>query len=302
MCLYPRTIVNKKYTPTKKNNGNVPRCHDERQIYVTIGCGKCIECKKKKAREWRIRLYEEFISSGKGTFVTMTIDDKKCKHIMEELGEEALSYNAIKEMVGRFFDNHRKKTGKTLKRWMITERGENGTKRLHLHGIIFEKKELIPAWPYGHYYYGDRITEASIAYVTKYITKEAGESEETGGGRVLTSPGLGKSGVKKLESNKKYWRKKNGAKTAIPEYYKRIGMSDKERADAWSEILDKREAYVMGQAIKIDTREGMAQYLDAIKAARRTNRIAGYEEGGTYKDGKIVEDRYLNKLERYGKI
>ena len=59
MCLYPRLIKNRKYLINKKNNGNVPTPNDERVKYVSIGCGKCIECTKKRARDWKVRLNEE---------------------------------------------------------------------------------------------------------------------------------------------------------------------------------------------------------------------------------------------------
>jgi hypothetical protein len=50
MCLYPKFIRNRKYTVTKKNGGNVPEVKDKRALMVPVGCGKCIECKKQKAR------------------------------------------------------------------------------------------------------------------------------------------------------------------------------------------------------------------------------------------------------------
>ena len=59
MCLYTKYILNKKYMYTKKNQGNVPECKDERLRYVPTKCGRCIECRKEKARNWRIRLTEE---------------------------------------------------------------------------------------------------------------------------------------------------------------------------------------------------------------------------------------------------
>ena len=59
MCLYPRLIMNKKYTANKKNGGVIPRLTDSRAAQVPVGCGKCMECKKQKAREWKVRLSEE---------------------------------------------------------------------------------------------------------------------------------------------------------------------------------------------------------------------------------------------------
>lgn len=48
MCLYPKLIKNKRYTINIKNKGIIPECIDERMLFVPIGCGKCIECMKKK--------------------------------------------------------------------------------------------------------------------------------------------------------------------------------------------------------------------------------------------------------------
>ena len=48
MCLYPKLIKNKKYVANKKNGGIIPEVEDDRVLYVPVGCGNCIECKKKK--------------------------------------------------------------------------------------------------------------------------------------------------------------------------------------------------------------------------------------------------------------
>ena len=42
MCLYPKLILNKKYTANKKNNYKVPEIKDERTKYVAVGCGKTL--------------------------------------------------------------------------------------------------------------------------------------------------------------------------------------------------------------------------------------------------------------------
>ena len=55
MCLYPKLIKNKKYLPNKKNNWNPPKIKDPRTAYITAACGKCLECRKQKQREWLVR-------------------------------------------------------------------------------------------------------------------------------------------------------------------------------------------------------------------------------------------------------
>ena len=59
MCLYTKYITNKKYQPNRKNNFNAPACQDRRLLLVPAKCGKCIECRKERKREWVIRLNEE---------------------------------------------------------------------------------------------------------------------------------------------------------------------------------------------------------------------------------------------------
>ena len=54
MCLFPKLIINKKYTITKKNGGIIPEMKDERVKYVPVGCGKCIECLKKKQENGKL--------------------------------------------------------------------------------------------------------------------------------------------------------------------------------------------------------------------------------------------------------
>ena len=59
MCLYPRLMKNKRYMPNKKNGGIVPALIDIRKETIEVPCGVCLECMQKKARGWKIRLYEE---------------------------------------------------------------------------------------------------------------------------------------------------------------------------------------------------------------------------------------------------
>ena len=53
MCLYPKLISNPKYKANKKNGGNIPPIFDKRVLSIPVGCGKCIECKKRKRENGR---------------------------------------------------------------------------------------------------------------------------------------------------------------------------------------------------------------------------------------------------------
>ena len=84
MCLYPQLIKNPKYKSSKKRGYYVPKNYDKRTEYVPVACGKCFECRKKRAREWRIRLAEE-IRHNKSYFITLTIDDENLEMLKNEL-------------------------------------------------------------------------------------------------------------------------------------------------------------------------------------------------------------------------
>ena len=70
---------------TKKNQGNVPECKDERLRYVPTKCGKCIECRKEKARNWRIRLAEELKNNPDALFITLTFNEESYRELSWEL-------------------------------------------------------------------------------------------------------------------------------------------------------------------------------------------------------------------------
>ena len=101
MCLYTKYILNRKYMYTKKNQGNVPECKDERLRYVPTKCGRCIECRKEKARSWRIRLAEELKNNSNALFITLTFNEENYQKLAWELfkkNKENLNYTEQNEM------------------------------------------------------------------------------------------------------------------------------------------------------------------------------------------------------------
>lgn len=225
VCLFPSTIVNPHYVkyPFELENSIVP--HD---YYITIPCGRCPFCRKKKANEWKFRLLQEirylkgkhnkFVSyeEGRSYFVTLTFSERY--------------YNRFKDDVGRairlFVERYRKVYGHSLRHWFVTELGGENA-RLHLHGVIFNpdfdaplssfsrvvlkkcgkgkygrflkhdgkvkalNKWLRRFWKYGNTWV-DVVRPETIGYVVKYILKPS-EHDLMFMPRVYASPGLGKS-------------------------------------------------------------------------------------------------------------
>ena len=117
MCLYKKTLLNPKYLPNKKNGYNPPKCTDERFRYIEAECGNCYECRKKRAREWSIRIHEN-LKYEFGYFVTLTISPESMKNLMEieEVKEIKGNENAIAKLaLRRCLERIRKQTGKSLK-------------------------------------------------------------------------------------------------------------------------------------------------------------------------------------------
>lgn len=75
MCIFTKYIKNPRYKPNKKNKGIIPILEDPRMKFIPAKCGKCIECRKQKQREWVVRLSEELRTNPKCYFVTLTFDE-----------------------------------------------------------------------------------------------------------------------------------------------------------------------------------------------------------------------------------
>jgi len=298
MCLYPKLIRNRKYCVTEKNNGNVPVVNDPRVLYVPVGCQKCIECRKQKARQWSIRLQEEIRNNKNGKFVTLTYSNESIKELTGAIAKQNEGIipegyeldNAIATIgVRRFLERWRKKNKISVKHWLVTELGQGkhkkyqNTENLHLHGIIFgESEEIIQHWQYGHVYIGSYVNEASANYMTKYINKVDMMHKEYMP-KVLTSAGIGKGYTDRLdakinkykeEGTKETYTTREGKKIALPIYYRNKIYTEEEREKLWIEKLDKNVRYVEGR--KISMEDGGKVYMKALEEAQKRNKRLGY--------------------------
>jgi len=291
MCLYPRLSRNKKYTANQKNGGKIPECKDDRMLYIPIGCKKCIECKKQKARGWQIRLMEDVKYNTNGVFVTLTFSNEEMKKLNNEINKQIQGYERDNEIavlaLKRFRERWRKRTGKSPRHWMVTELGHNGTERIHLHGIIWtdEREWIDKHWGYGYVWVqkkGKNVGGAVANYVTKYMTK-IDEKHKEYKERVLTSAGIGKEFVNndkigyykfKNENTNEQYIANNLAKSGMPIYYRNKLWTEEEREKMWINKLDKEIRYVLGKEISI--KNGLREYFAVLEEARRINKQMGY--------------------------
>ncbi len=308
MCLYPQLLKNPKYFKNGKPRPSWYLPHDSRADYVPVGCGKCIECRNKKASEWRVRLQEELKNDPGAIFVTLTFKD-------EEL--EKFESNEANEVCARAVELFRKRWhaeyGHSLKRWLIVElghpkkRGDHiSTERVHLHGLLWtqiSKKELEGRWQYGVVHIGEYVNLRTINYIVKYVTKPDKDHPDFMG-KIFCSPGIGKSYAKKAEAKQnrfrgedtvETYRLSNGQKVALPMYFRNKIYNKQEREKLWLQKLDKMERFVHGEKIDISTVEGQAEYFKAVEYRQKENKRLGYS-GGDWSVQKYAKSRkYVDK-------
>ena len=294
MCLYPKLIRNPKYKENKKNGGVIPSVNDFRVLYVSIGCGECIECTKKKAGQWITRLLEEAREINNGRFVTLTFNKDSFKRLWDkhkvkliDLEGYELENKIAKLAVREFLEKWRYKHGKSVKHWLITELGHNGTERIHIHGILWTDKltDIENIWGNGYVYIGySGLNEITANYITKYITK-IDKDHKYYKPVIMCSKGIGANYInrKDAERNKfkegetiETYRDRTGVERALPFYYKNKLINDDDREKLWIEKLDKKERFVLGVRVDVSSKEGEEKYKRLLKEAQIKNTRLGY--------------------------
>lgn len=323
MCLYPKLVKNPKYIANKKNGGIIPPVSDERVLLVPIGCGKCIECRKQKKREWQVRMLEEIRHYKSGKFVTLTFSEENLIKLENEQGNTPNNYIRYNEVatiaVRRFLERWRRKFKKSVKHWLVTELGHTGTERIHLHGILFtnESNETIEErWSYGNIWVGQYVNEKTINYIIKYISKIDDDHKEYKP-KILCSAGIGKGYLERYDSKrnvfngentKEFYTTRTGHIVNLPIYYRNKIYNEDQREILWLNKLDKEERWVMGE--RIDISEGDDEYNKAVEYYRQINTKLGYGDDKVNWDEKMYRNnkkrielrtKYLKELNKKNK-
>ncbi len=309
MCLYPKQMINRRYVKTKKNGGVIPPLDDYRKMYVAVGCGECMECRKKKANEWSVRLKEEMRTNKmKAYFMTWTFDEQSMIDLKKVVKDEGCRYEGYKLenevcrlAVRRYLERWRWKYKKSLRHWMITEKGQTGTERIHMHGIVWtneDKEDIKIIWKYGFADIGKKgVGEDSAGYLVKYMHK-VDERHREFKSSVFTSAGMGAGYLKRPDAkigkkNEQYVDRK-GFKSGLPQYYRQKLYDDEEREDLWMKKLDEQKRFVLGVEVDVSTEAGEEDYVKLRAEARKKNKRYGYGKGGIDWDKR----RYKNNLKR----
>lgn len=315
MCLFPRLVKNPKYIANKKNKGVVPKMHDPRVALVPVGCGNCMECMKKKKREWSIRL-KEHLRDHRGIFITLSFSEDSLVRLEESLRQKGCTlegYDLDNEMANlaqqRFSARYKVKFGKRPHKWLVTELGHQNTERIHLHGILFDvesdNKSLEELWKYGNVWIGPFCNGATANYITKYLIKTDPLHKEYKP-RIWCSPGIGKGYVDRMTRQHEFkgdrtidfYRHDSGSRDALPIYYRNKLFTEREREELWCQKLDKQLRFVNG--IKIDISQGDEKYYSCVYQQRKVNKELGYGNDEINWDRRFYERqrRMLKRKER----
>lgn len=223
LCMSPMSIKNPSKTATTAR--------------ITVPCGKCVSCLSRKRNAWSLRLQNEARSSKSAVFITLTYDNDKLKYSPEGFPE------VRKEDIQKFLKRLRKLINKESYReirYFITSEYGPKTQRPHYHGLIFNlpytriedqvklTNILRTCWQNGFVTVGT-VTEASIAYVTKYVLTKSQNLGDRQKEFALMSrnPGIGISYLtneiinyhKNGQIKRFYGVLKGGNKVALPRYY-----------------------------------------------------------------------------------
>jgi len=210
---------------------------------VPVPCGKCPDCKGRRASGWSFRLMQHEKDAMTAQFITLTYDTSTVP--ITRNGFMSLD----KRDLQLFFKRLRKSQGKDsiganmppIKYYAVGEYGTK-TKRPHYHIILFNAcQHLIqPAWGKGHVHYGT-VSGASIGYTLKYMMKEPKIPMHRNDDRLrefsLMSKGIGENYLTNKMVlwhhadmiNRMYVTTQDGKKVSMPRYYKDKIYVDVER-------------------------------------------------------------------------
>lgn len=232
--------------------------------YISVPCGKCPECLKRRASGWSFRLMQQDKISNNALFVTLTYDTE---HV-------PLSRNGFmtldKTDVQKFFKRLRFHLPPSHPKISYYVAGEYGGKnnRPHYHAIIFNafSDDITAAWcfpprdqstkestPAGNIVYGD-VNGASVGYTLKYMCKKRKIPMHRNDDRIpefsLMSKGLGANYLtpamvryhKNDLENRMNCVLPDGKVIAMPRYYKDKVYTEQERKIiAWHAIRENIE-------------------------------------------------------------
>lgn len=261
---------------------------------VTVPCGKCPQCYKRRVSQWSFRLMQQERLCDSSHFLTLTYDNDKvyitkkrfmglCKRDLQ------LFFKRLRKAHTTISKTDRAISSQPIKYYAVGEYGGR-TNRPHYHIILFNANvELIAqSWDLGQIHYGD-VSGASIGYCMKYMSKISRIPLHANDDRIkefaLMSKGLGKEYLTAEmisfhladKNNRMFCQTSDGKKIAMPRYYK-------------ERVYEKNERKLIGEHLRKEQikKELEAASSDSTLTHRRDEAIKAAFT-------KMQLDRYKNQ-------
>lgn len=227
---------------------------------IPLPCGKCLACRKAKAREWAARCVLEATEYEDNCFITLTYDE--------------MFYNPSKVGLRADLTNFFKRLRKDyeFRYYAVCERGtEKG--RYHFHALLFgvdlTKQQLEKYWKFGFVDSGS-LTAGSCFYVCQYAEKKIfGQDDPFTFTTMSTHPGLGYAWFEKHMYVVKYGTVHGSfGQTSLPRYFDKV-FALVDGADL-SELKEERLAKAKAKQVHemlmhgLDRVEKLYEYQSAI--------------------------------------
>lgn len=134
-----------------------------------VPCGRCLDCRINKGREWSSRILMEHVAGNRGYFFTWTYDDE---HLPRTEQENLPTLR--KKAFQRWLEKRREST--PLRFYAVGEYGDD-TFRPHYHAAIFPRgnwdpRELLVAWKQGTIKSVRDLNARRARYLANYTAKK----------------------------------------------------------------------------------------------------------------------------------
>lgn len=234
---------------------------------------------------------EEMRGNPEAIFFTGTFTDQRIKQLCEKYNIDPENVNEIATKEVRLFMERLRQTNrekKSIKHWIVTEKGHTNTRRIHIHGIFWAKNKaglsylLNKLWTAGYSYQGKYVNDRTVNYIVKYMTKTDLDNP-TYKGIVLASPGIGKNYINRWDAKRntyKTWKSeydktdetyrfRNGEKAVLPKYYKEKLYTEDQREILWIEKINEGYQFIMGEKFKVTNEKEEKEFLKVQDFYRR---------------------------------
>jgi len=245
--------------------------------FIPVPCGKCYDCLARRISGWSYRLVKEAEVSSSAFFITLSYDN-------ENVPITKNKFMTVKKTdVQKFFKRLRKLNTEKIKYYCAAEYGTKG-KRPHYHIIMFnvDIETVDRAWTLGRVHSGS-VTEASVGYTLKYISKKQQIPTHARDDREpefsLMSKRMGANYVtpqmvkfhKADLKNRMFITIKDGKKIAMPRYYKDRIYTQLERQKIAKHMINRELKEYQNMDLSTREKKDKKDLLIRINKARKFN-------------------------------